>query len=54
MNNREEIDVIKNQEGCYCNYGSYKNCHSKCNIRKALDIAIRALEERAALEEVEE
>lgn len=44
MTNREAIDVIKSQEGCYCNYGSYKNCHSDCNIREALDLAVKALE----------
>lgn len=44
MTNREAIDVIKNQEGCYCNYGSYQNCHSDCNIREALNLAIKVLE----------
>jgi len=44
MTNKEAIEVIKNTKGCFCNYGSYKNCHSLCVIREALDLAIKALE----------
>lgn len=45
MNNNEAKRVILEADSCFCKHGAYKDCHSGCKYREALDAAIKALEQ---------
>ena len=38
------IRIFKTVNSCFCKDGVYKDCNSKCDIKDALDMAIKALE----------
>ena len=46
MSNDEAIKIIKESDSCFCKHGAYKHCNSKCKYRDALDVAIKALEDK--------
>lgn len=45
MNNSEAKQVILEADSCFCKHGAYKDCHSGCKYREALDAAVKALEQ---------
>lgn len=45
MNNHEAKRVILEADSCFCKHGAYKDCHSGCKYREALDAAVKALEQ---------
>ena len=45
MNNNEAKRVILEADSCFCKHGAYKDCHSGCKYREALDAAVKALEQ---------
>ena len=45
MERKEAIKTIKEAESCFCKHGAYKDCHSGCKYREALDAAVKALEQ---------
>ena len=45
MNNNEAKRVILEVDSCFCKHGAYKDCHSGCKYREALDAAVKALEQ---------
>lgn len=49
MNNNEAKKTILEAESCFCKHGAYKDCHSGCKYREALDAAVKALEQKPTL-----
>ena len=45
MNNSEAKKTILEADSCFCKHGAYKDCHSGCKYREALDAAVEALEQ---------
>ena len=45
MNNSEAKKTILEADSCFCKHGAYKDCHSGCKYREALDAAVKALEQ---------
>lgn len=45
MNNSEAKQTILESDSCFCKHGAYKDCHSGCKYREALDAAVKALEQ---------
>lgn len=45
MTNQEAIKTLKEADTCFCKHGAFKDCHSRCKYKDALDMAIRALEQ---------
>lgn len=45
MNNNEAKKTILEADSCFCKHGAYKDCHSGCKYREALDAAVKALEQ---------
>lgn len=45
MNNNEAKQTILEADSCFCKHGAYKDCHSGCKYREALDAAVKALEQ---------
>ena len=45
MTNQEAIKTLKEADTCFCKHGAFKDCHSRCKYKDALDIAIKALEQ---------
>lgn len=45
MNNHEAKQTILEADSCFCKHGAYKDCHSGCKYREALDAAVKALEQ---------
>lgn len=45
MNNQEAKQTILEADSCFCKHGAYKDCHSGCKYREALDAAVKALEQ---------
>ncbi len=56
MNNNEAKQTILEAESCFCKHGAYKDCHSGCKYREALDTAVEAMDKlekvKAAMEEI--
>ena len=44
MTREEAIDTLLSSNSCFCKHGAYKDCHSKCDVKDALDMAIKALQ----------
>lgn len=49
MNNNEAKKTILEAESCFCKHGAYKDCHSGCKYREALDAAVKALEQEPTI-----
>ena len=43
MTNQEAIKTLKEADTCFCKHGAFKDCHSRCKYKDALDMAINAL-----------
>ncbi len=52
MNNHEAKQVILEADSCFCKHGAYKDCHSGCKYREALDAAVKALEQEPVLDKI--
>ena len=56
MNNHEAKKTILEAESCFCKHGAYKDCHSGCKYREALDTAVEAMDKlekvKAAMEQI--
>ena len=44
MDRTEAIKILKEADSCFCKHGAYKDCHSGCRFKEALDMAISSLE----------
>ena len=42
MNNNEAKQTILEADSCFCKHGAYKDCHSGCKYREALNTAVEA------------
>lgn len=49
MNNSEAKQTILEADSCFCKHGAYKDCHSGCKYREALDAAVKALEQEPTI-----
>ena len=43
MTNQEAIKTLNEADTCFCKHGAFKDCHSRCKYKDALDMAINAL-----------
>lgn len=53
MNKEKAVKTLKEANRCFCRWGAYKYCHSKCDYKEALDLAIESLESEIHREEHE-
>ena len=49
MIREEAIKTLKEADTCFCIHGAFKNCHSRCKYKNALEMAINAL---SAIEDI--
>ena len=46
MTREDAIKTLKEADTCFCKHGAYKDCHSGCAYKDALDLVIKNLEDQ--------
>lgn len=53
MTKEKAVKTLKEANRCFCRWGAYKDCHSKCDYKDALDLVIGTVEAEIRREEHE-
>ena len=53
MTKEKAVKTLKEANRCFCRWGAYKDCHSECDYKDALDLVIGTVEAEIRREEHE-